>query len=166
MNIRQKLYESVDSTNRLVKITNNFILSKRLNHIQNRKPVFQLNKITSLKKNNSDMEKFISNQNIHIYNKKLEKIKHRKIKPQVDTRDKEIVKSCLKLKRIYFQMNENFIKKENNGYIKRLHQQKSVVNIRHFEREYKCNRKSILKRIKNKLNTSLVLPPIDPNIFR
>ena len=50
MNLRQKLYDSQDSANVLMKINNSSSLFKNLEKIQNRKPLYA--KASSLKKFN------------------------------------------------------------------------------------------------------------------
>ena len=104
MNIRQKIYDSSESINRLIKITNSFHHYNNLQKIRERKPLYNINNYNNMR------NKQVSRSNLGINNNYIYKNKENDI----------IINSIDKMKyNGYFNENKKFgMKKENKKYKK------------------------------------------------
>ena len=162
MNIRQKLYDSNDSSNLYIKSTNTSVLSKNLNEIINRKPIFS-NKVFSKKKKatiNLD-EYFRIRENI-IYNKMITEIRKKKLKPNISAEQNEIINNNKRFRNNYHKINDESIEKENKSFKKRLNNLKPFISAQKLDKEY--NERVVIRRFNSnnkKENKSLILPNIN-----
>ena len=133
MNIRQKIYDSSESINRLIKITNSFHHYNNLKKIRERKPLYNMNNYNNMR------NKQVSRSNLGINNNYIYKSKENDI----------IINSIDKMKyNGYFNENKKFgMKKENKIYKKNNNPYENNKNVDYLNH-------------KNKSRTKLFLPPI------
>ena len=158
MNIRQKIYDSNNSGNVLIKIKNSSSLSKNLEIIRNRKPLYL--KISSFerKKCKSNLIDYYRKQENLVVYKILEEIRTKEIKP-IFTEQSELIKNCKKSRENLYRMYNKEIRQENENFKKRLLNLKPFISARGLDKEYN---NSILRRsAKKKASMSLILPPIN-----
>ncbi len=133
MNIRQKIYDSSESINRLIKITNSFHHYNNLKKIRERKPLYNINNYNNMR------NKQVSRSNLGINNNYIYKSKENDI----------IINSIDKMKyNGYFNENKKFgMKKENKKYKKN-------------NNTYENNKNGDYLNHKNNSRKKLFLPPI------
>ena len=133
MKLRQKIYDSSESINRLIKITNSFHHYNNLKKIRERKPLYNTNNYNSMKNKKS------SRSNLGINNNYIYKSKENDI----------IINSIDKMKyNGYFNENKKYgMKKENKIYKKNNNTYENNKNVDYLNH-------------KNKSRTKLFLPPI------
>ena len=133
MNIRQKIYDSSESINRLIKITNSFHHYNNLKKIRERKPLYNMNNYNNMR------NKQVSRSNLGINNNYIYKSKENDI----------IINSIDKMKyNGYFNENKKFgMKKENKKYKKN-------------NNTYENNKNGDYLNHKNNSRKKLFLPPI------
>ena len=133
MNIRQKIYDSSESINRLIKITNSFHHYNNLKKIRERKPLYNINNYNNMR------NKQVSRSNLGINNNYIYKNKENDI----------IINSIDKMKyNGYFYENKKFgMKKENKKYKKN-------------NNTYENNKNGDYLNHKNNSRKKLFLPPI------
>ena len=133
MNIRQKIYDSSESINRLIKITNSFHHYNNLKKIRERKPLYNINNYNNMR------NKQVSRSNLGINNNYIYKNKENDI----------IINSIDKMKyNGYFNENKKFgMKKENK---------KNKKN----NNTYENNKNGDYLNHKNNSRKKLFLPPI------
>lgn len=133
MNIRQKIYDSSESINRLIKITNSFHHYNNLKKIRERKPLYNMNNYNNMR------NKQVSRSNLGINNNYIYKNKENDI----------IINSIDKMKyNGYFNENKKFgMKKENKKYKKN-------------NNTYENNKNGDYLNHKNNSRKKLFLPPI------
>ena len=78
MNNKQKIYDSYD---KLDKINNNSLLSRNLNEIRNRKPIYSNKSLTCIKKKNNNLPNYERIKDNLLYNKILLQIRNKVVKP-------------------------------------------------------------------------------------
>ena len=133
MKLRQKIYDSSESINRLIKITNSFHHYNNLKKIRERKPLYNINNYNNMR------NKQVSRSNLGINNNYIYKSKENDI----------IINSIDKMKyNGYFNENKKFgMKKENKKY-------KKINNT------YENNKNGDYLNHKNNSRKKLFLPPI------
>ncbi len=158
MNLRQRIYDSNDSGNIYIKLNNSSALSKNLEKIRNRKPLFL--KISSFerKKSKSNLVDYYRKKENLIMNKIIDQIRSKEIRP-IFTEQNELIKNSKKTKENIYRLYNKAIQQENENFKKRLSNLKPFISARDLDNEYKKNilRKSAKKRV----NKSLILPPIN-----
>ena len=158
MNIRQKIYDSNNSGNVLIKIKNSSSLSKNLEKIRNRKPLYLKIPLFERKKSKSNLIDYYRKQENLVVYKILEEIRTKEIKP-IFTEQNELIKNSKKSKENLYRMHNKEIKQENENFRKRLLNLKPFISARGLDKEYN---NSILRRsAKKKASMSLILPPIN-----
>jgi hypothetical protein len=133
MKLRQKIYDSSESINRLIKITNSFHHYNNLKKIRERKPLYNINNYNNMR------NKQVSRSNLGINNNYIYKSKENDI----------IINSIDKMKyNGYFNENKKFgMKKENKKYKKN-------------NNTYENNKNGDYLNHKNNRGKKLFLPPI------
>ena len=162
MNLRQKLYDSNDSGNTLIKIKNSSSLSKNLRDIRTRKPIYinNINNSLSQRKNSKlDFEDYYRKKENKIINKIIGEIKTKKYNQVYNTEQNILINNSMKSKKNYIKLNNLALKKENDSFKKRINNQKPFISAKGLDKEYKdLNDKFNSKK---KANKSLRLPPIN-----
>ena len=158
MNLRQKLYDSQDSANVLMKINNSSSLFKNLEKIQNRKPLYA--KASSLKKlnrNNKESDYYLNKEN-KIFSKILVSITDKEVKARYNTEQNELINNNRNSRRKYLKLRNMKIGNENNFYWNRVFNQKSVISPKQYDKEFN----NLVNKLnaKKKANKKLILPPI------
>ena len=158
MNLRQKLYDSQDSANILMKINNSSSLFKNLEKIQNRKPIYVK---TSLHKKNSRNKKesdYYLNQENKIFGKLLISISDKEVKSRFDTEQNELINNTRNSRRKHLKLRNMIIGKENKSFLNRVFNQKSVISPKKMDKEF--NNMVAKFNVKKNANRKLILPPI------
>ena len=158
MNFRQKLYDSQDSANILMKINNSSSLFKNLEKIQNRKPIYVK---TSLHKKNSRNNKesdYYLNQENKIFGKLLISISDKEVKSRFNTEQNELINNNRNSRRKHLKLRNMIIGKENKSFLNRVFNQRSVISPKKMDKEF--NEMLAKFNVKKKANKKLILPPI------
>ena len=158
MNFRQKLYDSQDSANILMKINNSSSLFKNLEKIQNRKPLYA--KASSFKKmsrNNKESDYYLNKEN-KIFEKILVSITDKEVKARFNTEQNELINNNRNSRRKHLKLRNMKIGNENNFYWNRVFNQKSVISPKQYDKEF--NKLVNKLNVKKKANKKLILPPI------
>ena len=159
MNFKQKIYDSNDSTSKLDKINNNSLLSRNLNEIRNRKPIYINKSVTSIKKRNNNQPSYDRIKDNLLYNKILLEIRNKVVKPYMNTESNEIINNNINSRKNYHKLNNLSLKKENESFRRRLNDLKPFISAKDLEKEYN-ERVKIYRYSVKRINDSLVLPPI------
>ena len=162
MNIRQKLYDSNDSSNVYIKSTNSSVLSKNLNEIIKRKPIFTNNITSKKKKVTINLEEYFRMRENIIYNKMITEMRKKKLKPNISAEQNEIIMNKMKSRDKYHKINDESIEKENKSFKKRLYNLKPFISAHKLDKEY--NERIVIRRFNSnnkKENKSLILPNIN-----
>ena len=159
MNFKQRIYDSNDSTNKLDKINNNSLLSRNLNEIRNRKPIYINKSVTSIKKRNNNQPNYDRIKDNLLYNKILLEIRNKKVKPYSNTEQNDIINNNINSRKNYHKLNVLSLKKENDSFRKRLIDMKPFISAKDLDKEYN-ERIKIYRYSVKRINDSLVLPPI------
>ena len=166
MKIRQKIYDSSEQTNKLIKITNSYHLYKNLEKIRNRKPIYINNPNSSLRKNSprqkslNDLKNYYKNQSDLIFGKIIEEINCKKIGPQINSEQNKLINNSRESRLIYKSLENKSLEKKNEQFKKRIYNQKPFISVKKLDKEYK--RRLINEKIKkNSKSTTLILPPIN-----
>ena len=162
MNIRQKLYDSNDSSNVYIKSTNTSVLSKNLNEIINRKPVFSNKVFSKKKKVTINLDDYFRIRENLIYNKMITEIKKKKLKPNISAEQNEMIINKMRSKNNYHKINEESIEKENKSFKKRLYNLKPFISAHKLDKEF--NERIVIRRFNSnskKENKTLILPNIN-----
>ena len=158
MNLRQRLYDSKDSANIKIKITNSSVLLKNLEEIRNRKPIFTSNSYIKRQKSKLNLNDYYRRQENMIINKIIDEIRYKERKPIVNTEQNQLIDNSMKSRKKHYKLNNLAIKKENENFKRRLFNQKPFLSAKSLDEEYKdMLRKNSAKK---KAIQSLILPPI------
>ena len=157
MNFRQKLYDSQDSGNVLIKINNSSSLYKNLEEIQYRKPIYSNAPLSKKKKNNKESGYYLRQEN-KIYGKIITGITDKEVKSRFNTEQNELINNNRNSRRIYLKIRNMMIGKENKNFMNRVFNQKSVITPKKYAKDFN----DMLNRFntKKKANKKLILPPI------
>ena len=162
MNIRQKLYDSNDSSNKYIKSTNTSVLSKNLNEINNRKPIFTNKALFKKKKVKINLDEYFRIKENLIYNKMITEIKKKKLKPNISAEQNEMIINKMRFKNNYHKINDESIEKENKSFKKRLYNMKPFISAHKLDKEF--NERIVIRRFNSnnkKENKTLILPNIN-----
>ena len=158
MNLRQRLYDSKDSANIKIKITNSSVLLKNLEEIRNRKPIFTSNSYIKRQKSKLNLNDYYRRQENMIINKIIDEIRYKERKPIVNTEQNQLIDNSMKSRKKHYKLNNLALKKENENFKRRLFNQKPFLSAKSLDEEYKdMLRKNSAKK---KASQSLILPPI------
>ena len=139
MKLRQKIYDSSESINRLIKITNSFHHYNNLKKIKERKPIYYINNFKNTRNKNSSKSNLGINNN-YIYRSKENDI---------------IINSIDKMK------FKGFINKEKKKYI--IERDLKNKKLKKINNTYENNKNSDYTKHKNISKSKLFLPPIKNN---
>ena len=169
MKLRQKIYDSSEKTNKLIKITNSYHLYKNLESIRNRKPIYINNynypfKKANRQKSHNDLSDYYKNQETLVFNKILEGINSKKVERPLNNEQNLLIKNSRESRLLHKSIEDKTLEKENEKYKKRIYGQKAVISAKDLDEEYK--RRLFLGKIKNNNNKNnksneLKLPPIN-----
>ena len=165
MNPRQKHYESYDSNNKLLKLTNSYYHFRNMECIKNRTSLYSPKPFSFVLN-----RKRMSFGNLQAYNikktnqtikKKLKKILLKPIKPKMNdnflAKDKKL-KEIRKAQQNYYN---KVIDKDNRNLKQRLLNQRAFINSKMLDKLYDYNHsKSLLKLKSNKKYRNYFLPKI------
>ena len=159
MNLRQRLYDSNESENKLIKINNNSALSKNLLNIRNRKPIYIKKSVSNKKKIKLHLpDYYLKNEN-KIFNKIIEEIRTKEIKPILYTEQNQLINDSMKSRKKHNKLSILALEKENKKFKQRLFNSKPFLVARSLDKEYK-NMK-LKNMAKKQASQSLILPPIN-----
>jgi len=156
MNNKQKIYDSYD---KLDKINNNSLLSRNLNEIRNRKPIYSNKSLTCIKKKNNNLPNYERIKDNLLYNKILLEIRNKVVKPYIYTEQNEIINNNINSRKNYHKLNVLNLKKENESFRRRLNDMKPFISAKGLDKEFN-ERVKIYRYSVKRINDSLVLPPI------
>ena len=165
MKIRQKIYDSSEQINKLIKITNSYHLYKNLENIRNRKPIYLYNSNLPLKKSTrqkslNDINEFNKAKDNLIFGKIINEINSKKVEPPKNNELNKLISNSKESRLIYKNLESKSLKKENENYKKRIYSQKAFISAKTLDEEYK--RRLIFGKLKNENNSkALILPPIN-----
>ena len=158
MNLKQRLYDSNDSGNAYNKITNSSVLSKNLEKIRHRKPLFSYNSKFERKKSNINLADYYRKKENKIINKIIGEIKAKEVRPIYNTEQNDLVNNSMKSRNKHNKLSDMALKKENENFAKRLLNQKPFIYAKELDKEYRDMMNK--NNAKKKANKSLILPPI------
>ena len=158
MNYRQKLYDSQDSANVLIKINNSSSLFRNLEKIQYRKPIYSNASVSRKKNKNSKESDYYLKQENKIFGKILIGITDKEVKSRFNTEQNELINNNRNSRRKHLKLRNMMIGNENQSYMYRVFNQKSVISPKKFDKDFK----DMVNRFntKKKANKKLILPPI------
>ena len=164
MKVRQKIYDSSERINKLIKITNSYHLYKNLDNIRNRKPIYIYSSNFPLKKSNrqksfADINEYNKAKDNFIFGKIIDEINSKKVGPPKNNELNYIINNSKESRLIYKNIENKSLKKENENYKKRIYSQKAFISAKTLDQEYK--KRVIIGKLKNENNNRLILPPIN-----
>ena len=165
MKLRQKIYDSSEQTNKLIKITNSYHLYKNLEKIKNRKPIYANDynyqqKKTEKGKSHNDLNDYYKNKENLIFGKIIDRINKKKIKSPINREQKKLLDNSKESRVVHNNLKKQELARENENYKKRINSQKAFVSSKCLDREYQ-NRVIFGKSRKNNDSKLLILPPIN-----
>ena len=158
MNFRQKLYDSQDSGNVLIKINNSSALFKNLEKIQSRKPIYTKASLSQKKNKNNKQIDYYRNQENKIFGKILIGITDREVKSRFNTEQNELINNNRNSRRKYQKIRNMMISNENQSFMNRVFNQRSVISPKKYDKDF--NEMVNRFNAKKKANRKLILPPI------
>ena len=158
MNFRQKLYDSQDSGNVLIKINNSSALFKNLEKIQSRKPIYTRASLSQKKNKNNKQVDYYRNQENKIFGKILIGITDREVKSRFNTEQNELINNNRNSRRKYQKIRNMMILNENQSFMNRVFNQRSVISPKKYDKDF--NEMVNRFNAKKKANRKLILPPI------
>ena len=170
MNYRQRFYDSYNTNNMNLKITNSYYHFKNIQSIIYRKPEYKvIKKINSPKININSRplnNYFITREN-ELYKKIINDIRTTKARPKLNDYYKLKEEKLRDYRKKYKTLENRQLSRENINFQKRLRNQKSMLRIRDMDKDYKTNHFKIMdssRRIKDL--RSIMLPPISTIVNR
>ena len=158
MNFRQKLYDSQDSGNVLIKINNSSALFKNLEKIQSRKPIYTKASLSQKNNKNNNQVDYYRNQENKIFGKILIGITDREVKSRFNTEQNELINNNRNSRRKYQKIRNMMILNENQSFMNRVFNQRSVISPKKYDKDF--NEMVHRFNAKKKANRKLILPPI------
>ena len=168
MNFRQRFYDSYDRSNYNFKVTNSYYHFKNIQKIAYRKPEY--NPYINLKspRLNINIHSYKSNINNYMlsqqnkaYKKTIEDIRNSVVKPKLNLFYKLKEEKIREYRRASKTLEIKELKRENSRFHKRLKSQKSFLNLREMDQEYKLNHQRLIDRNKKINKRFMILPPIN-----
>ena len=151
MNLRQKSYDSFNTTNRLLKLTNSYYHNRNLDFIKNRK-----SKFVSIKKEKSVHKSkylqpfkdfFVKRSNATLISK-INEMRWKPVKPKINTFFIAKEKDIQDFRQRYQIINKDSIKNENINYKKRIKNQKPFFSTKYMDKDFKDNHSKILGKLR------------------
>ena len=158
MNFRQKLYDSQDSGNVLIKINNSSALFRNLEKIQSRKPIYTKASLSQKKNKNNKQVDYYRNRENKIFGKILIGITDREVKSRFNTEQNELINNNRNSRRKYQKIRNMMISNENQSFMNRVFNQRSVISPKKYDKDF--NEMVNRFNAKKKANRKLILPPI------
>ena len=167
MNFRQRFYDSYDRSNYNFKVTNSYYHFKNIQKIAYRKPEY--NPYINLKspRLNINIHSYKSNINNYMlsqqnkaFKKTIEDIQNSVVKPKLNLFYKLKEEKIREYRRASKTLEIKELKRENSRFHKRLKSQKSFLNLREMDQEYKLNHQRLIDRNKKINKRFMILPPI------
>ena len=168
MNFRQRFYDSYDRSNYNFKVTNSYYHFKNIQKIAYRKPEY--NPYINLKspRLNINIHSYKSNINNYMlsqqnkaFKKTIEDIRNSVVKPKLNLFYKLKEEKIREYRRASKTLEIKELKRENSRFHKRLKSQKSFLNLREMDQEYKLNHQRLIDRNKKINKRFMILPPIN-----
>ena len=168
MNFRQRFYDSYDRSNYNFKVTNSYYHFKNIQKIAYRKPEY--NPYINLKspRLNINIHSYKSNINNYMlsqqnkaFKKTIEDIQNSVVKPKLNLFYKLKEEKIREYRRASKTFEIKELKRENSRFHKRLKSQKSFLNLREMDQEYKLNHQRLIDRNKKINKRFMILPPIN-----
>ena len=168
MNFRQRFYDSYDRSNYNFKVTNSYYHFKNIQKIAYRKPEY--NPYINLKspRLNINIHSYKSNINNYMlsqqnkaFKKTIEDIQNSVVKPKLNLFYKLKEEKIREYRRASKTLEIRELKRENSRFHKRLKSQKSFLNLREMDQEYKLNHQRLIDRNKKINKRFMILPPIN-----
>ena len=168
MNFRQRFYDSYDRSNYNFKVTNSYYHFKNIQKIVYRKPEY--NPYINLKspRLNINIHSYKSNINNYMlsqqnkaFKKTIEDIRNSIVKPKLNLFYKLKEEKIREYRRASKTLEIKELKRENSRFHKRLKSQKSFLNLREMDQEYKLNHQRLIDRNKKINKRFMILPPIN-----
>ena len=157
MKLRQKIYDSSEQTNKLIKITNSYHHYKNLEKIKNRKPIYVNRnyppKESTKQKTNIKLNDYYILRDNMKPKKNLVEIKYKKSDPEFNEQQNKFGNN---LKESKFG-NKN-LDKENKNYKKRINNQRTFIDAKNINKEYN---KALMNKRKKSGNKNIQLPSIN-----
>ena len=165
MKLRQKIYDSSEQTNKLIKITNSYHLYKNLEKIKNRKPIYANDynyqqKKTEKGKSHIDLNDYYKKKENLIFGKIIDRINTKKIKSPFNREQSKLLENSKESRIVHNNLKKQELERENENYKRRIKSQKAFVSSKSLDREYQ-NRLIFGKSRKNNDSKLLILPPIN-----
>ena len=168
MYFRQRFYDSYDRSNYNFKVTNSYYHFKNIQKIAYRKPEY--NPYINLKspRLNINIHSYKSNINNYMlsqqnkaFKKTIEDIQNSVVKPKLNLFYKLKEEKIREYRRASKTLEIKELKRENSRFHKRLKSQKSFLNLREMDQEYKLNHQRLIDRNKKINKRFMILPPIN-----
>jgi len=168
MNYRQRFYDNYDRSNYNYKVTNSYYHFKNIQKIVYRKPEY--NPYINLKspRLNINIHSYKSNINNYMlsqqnkaFKKTIEDIRNSVVKPKLNLFYKLKEEKMREYRRASKTLEKKELKRENSRFHKRLKSQKSFLNLREMDQEFKLNHQRIIDRNKKINKKFMNLPPIN-----
>ena len=168
MNFRQRFYDIYDRSNYNFKVTNSYYHFKNIQKIAYRKPEY--NPYINLKspRLNINIHSYKSNINNYMlsqqnkaFKKTIEDIQNSVVKPKLNLFYKLKEEKIREYRRASKTLEIKELKRENSRFHKRLKSQKSFLNLREMDQEYKLNHQRLIDRNKKINKRFMILPPIN-----
>ena len=165
MKIRQKIYDSSEQTNKLIKITNSYHLYKNLENIRNRKPIYINNsnyllKKSTRQKSQNDLKNYYKIKDNEKFSKILGTIRTKKVEPPMNTEQNKLINNSKESRLLHKNIENQTIEKENENLKKRINCQKPFISARSLDKEFQ-KRTILEKKRKKNGSKALILPPIN-----
>ena len=168
MNFRQRFYDSYDRSNYNFKVTNSYYHFKNIQKIAYRKPEYNPYIILKSPRLNINIHSYKSNINYYMlsqqnkaFKKTIEDIQNSVVKPKLNLFYKLKEEKIREYRRASKTLEIKELKRENSRFHKRLKSQKSFLNLREMDQEYKLNHQRIIDRNKKINKRFMILPPIN-----
>ena len=168
MNFRQRFYDSYDRSNYNFKVTNSYYHFKNIQKIAYRKPEYNpyINLKSPLLNINihsykSNINNYMLSQQNKAFKKTIEDIQNSVVKPKLNLFYKLKEEKIREYRRASKTLEIKELKRENSRFHKRLKSQKSFLNLREMDQEYKLNHQRLIDRNKKINKRFMILPPIN-----
>ena len=168
MNFRQRFYDSYDRSNYNFKVTNSYYHFKNIQKIVYRKPEYnpyinlkspRLN--VNIHSYKSNINNFMLSRQNKAFKKTIEDIRNSVVKPKLNLYYKLKEEKIREYRRASKTLETKELKRENSRFHKRLKSQKSFLNLREMDQDYKLNHQRLIDRNKKINRRFMILPPIN-----
>ena len=167
MNYRQRFYDSYDRSTYNFKVTNSYYHFKNIQKIVYRKPEFNpyINlkspRLVNIHSYKGNINNYMFSRQNKAYKKKIDEIRNTIVKPKLNLYYKLKEEKIKEYRRANKTLETKELKRENSRFHKRLKSQKSFLNLREMDQDYKSNHQRFLDRNKKINKRFMILPPIN-----